>query len=123
MLLISTKHASLTTKEKDSGHTFRLMVSGEWKDNKRNGSGKEKWPGGGIYEGECRGGANHDYIPLIDGVLFICTTDPSSTTKKEGFGTYFWLSGVKYEGEWKDDKQNGKGKMKWPDGDIHEGEC
>lgn len=27
-----------------------------------------------------------------------------------------------YEGQWKDDKRNGKGKIIWPDRDIYEGE-
>ena len=25
-----------------------------------------KWPDGDIYEGECRGGANHDWFPWMD---------------------------------------------------------
>jgi len=27
-------------------------------------------------------------------------------------GKYFWNDGGRYEGEWKDDKQNGQGKTK-----------
>ena len=27
-----------------------------------------------------------------------------------------------YDGEWKDDKQHGKGTFKWPHGDMYEGE-
>ena len=54
---------------------------GEWKDNKQNGKGKKKWPNGDIYDGECSGGVNHDCIPLIDGVLLICTKDPLSTAR------------------------------------------
>ena len=43
--------------------------------------------------------------------------------QREGFGKYVSPSGFEYEGEWKEDKQNGKGKTKWPDGDMYEGEC
>ena len=42
--------------------------------------------------------------------------------KRVGFGTYVSASGLDYEGEWKDDKPNGKGKKKWLNGDIYEGE-
>ena len=37
-------------------------------------------------------------------------------------GRYVSPSGEEYEGEWKDKKQNGKGKKKWPNGQKYEGE-
>ena len=43
--------------------------------------------------------------------------------KREGFGTFVSTSGYEYEGEWKYNKPNGKGKKKWPNGDMYEGEC
>ena len=43
--------------------------------------------------------------------------------KKVGFGTYVSPSSFEYEGEWKDDNYNGKGKKTWRNGDIYEGEC
>jgi len=37
-------------------------------------------------------------------------------------GTYSWPDGRRYEGEWQNNKMNGKGKYFWPDGRSHEGE-
>lgn len=36
--------------------------------------------------------------------------------KKEGFGVYYWLDGRRYEGEWKNGKRNGPGKIIYPNG-------
>ena len=33
-----------------------------------------------------------------------------------GTGTYVHSGGAKYEGQWKNDLQNGKGVEVWPDG-------
>ena len=43
--------------------------------------------------------------------------------KREGLGRHFTPDGFEYEGEWKNDKPNGKGKTKWPDGSMYEGKC
>ena len=43
--------------------------------------------------------------------------------KREGFGISVSPFGDEYEGEWKNDKPNGKGKKKWPSGSTYEGEC
>ena len=45
---------------------FGKYVSAARKDNKQNGKGKEKWLNGDTYEGECRGGVNHDCFPVVD---------------------------------------------------------
>ena len=42
--------------------------------------------------------------------------------KRNGQGTFSWLSGSKYVGEWRDDKINGQGTYTWPDGDKYVGE-
>ena len=44
----------------------RLEYEGEWMDDRPNGKGKEKWLNGDTYEGECRGGVNHDCFPVVD---------------------------------------------------------
>jgi len=42
---------------------------------------------------------------------------------KNGRGTFFWTSnGSKYEGEWLDNKEHGRGTKFWPDGASYEGE-
>ena len=42
--------------------------------------------------------------------------------KRHGRGIQVWMDGSKYEGYWKDDKANKKGKLVHADGDIYEGE-
>ena len=37
-------------------------------------------------------------------------------------GVYTWKNGAKYEGEWKNNKRHGKGKMINSDGKIYEGD-
>ena len=39
-----------------------------------------------------------------------------------GQGTFTWLSGNKYEGEWKDGVKNGHGTFTYSNGDKYEGE-
>ena len=36
---------------------------------------------------------------------------------KEGNGIFFYLDGRKYDGQWKDGKKDGHGKMKYNNGD------
>jgi len=36
--------------------------------------------------------------------------------KKDGYGIYFWLDGRRYEGEWKNGKRNGPGKIVYSNG-------
>lgn len=40
---------------------------------------------------------------------------------REGVGTQYWNDGTVYEGNWKNDKANGKGRMVHPNGDVYEG--
>lgn len=42
--------------------------------------------------------------------------------KKEGFGCFYHRGGASYEGEWRDDIYNGKGREKMLNGDVFEGE-
>ena len=41
---------------------------------------------------------------------------------RNGKGKYTWINGDIYDGDWKDDKRNGKGKYTWVDGNIFEGD-
>ena len=41
---------------------------------------------------------------------------------RHGPGTQVWPDGAKYEGEWKFNKANGKGKFWHADGDVYEGD-
>ena len=40
----------------------------------------------------------------------------------EGYGTYTWENGNKYEGNWKHYMRNGHGKLTTVDGEVYEGE-
>jgi len=40
---------------------------------------------------------------------------------RHGPGTQVWPDGAKYEGEWRFNKANGKGKFWHADGDVYEG--
>ena len=42
--------------------------------------------------------------------------------KRRGFGLKIFKNGDRYEGEWDNDKANGKGKFWHADGDYYEGE-
>lgn len=39
-----------------------------------------------------------------------------------GYGVYEWLSGAKYEGYWKNNKKEGKGKKIFDNGDVYIGD-
>jgi len=41
---------------------------------------------------------------------------------KEGRGSFSWTNGAKFEGDWKNDKENGRGKKVWMDGATFDGE-
>ena len=41
---------------------------------------------------------------------------------RHGPGTQVWPDGAKYEGEWQNNKANGRGKFWHADGDIYEGD-
>ena len=42
--------------------------------------------------------------------------------KKDGYGTFTFLSGEQFEGEFKDGKKHGNGKTTFPKGSKYEGE-
>jgi hypothetical protein len=44
------------------------------------------------------------------------------TGLRSGQGTQVWPDGAKYEGNWENNKANGKGKFFHADGDIYTGE-
>lgn len=43
------------------------------------------------------------------------------TNQRHGRGIQVWMDGSKYEGYWKRDKANVRGKLIHADGDIYEG--
>ena len=73
---------------------------------------------------------NAKIIPLFVALMLSATAGfalpncPSDPTKRyhNCFGTYYYVSGAKYVGEWRDDKKNGQGTHTWPDGQKYVGE-
>ena len=63
------------------------VLSGDWRNGKREGKGIISYSTGEKYEGEFRNGL------------------------KDGFGIETYNDGNKYIGEWKDEKKHGKGKF------------
>ena len=71
---------------------YHGIYSGEWKNGKANGYGKCDW-----YEFQ-----NNVLCTYVGNFVDSCM---------EGYGTQFLKNGVVYEGNWKNNKLNGKGKM------------
>jgi hypothetical protein len=42
--------------------------------------------------------------------------------KLHGKGTFRYLNGDVYNGEWNEGKKNGRGTLIWADGDVYDGE-
>jgi len=77
---------------------YKDVYEGEWKNDKSEGKGINKWENGAVYEGEFKNG------------------------KYEGKAIYKYSNGDEYEGEFKNGKREGKGIYKYSDGDVYEGE-
>ncbi|KAI5100071.1 MORN repeat-containing protein 3 [Silurus meridionalis] len=101
--------------------------TGEWRANLRHGQGTQVWKRSGVmYEGEWEQDLRHGY-----GLL--SKLQPSTNEyvkvylgswrndKKEGFGTRYYSSSARYEGEWVQNERS-MGRMKYENGDVYEGE-
>jgi len=74
--------------------------TGEWKEDQRDGRGKQEWKDGRVYEGQFKSGKLH------------------------GHGRMEWHmpNGLMvYEGQYVDDLKDGHGRYVWPDGRIYDG--
>lgn len=68
-----------------------MPYEGEWKNGKRHGTGVFYW-----------GVPDSKEVTVYVGEW--------ENNRRKGYGCCYWQTGDKYEGEWKDDKSNGKGK-------------
>lgn len=59
-------------------------------------------------------------VQLENGAVYI--GEWNDTLERHGKGTQVWCDGSKYEGYWKRDRANGKGRLIHGDGDVYEGE-
>ena len=90
--------------QKKQGCKARGLYEGEWAKDKFNGFGKEGLPNGNIYEGYFKNGLRHG-----EGLM--------EYTKQRGT-----VADGKYQGEWVEGKYNGRGKEKYKNGNIYEGQ-
>jgi hypothetical protein len=94
---------------------------GEWKDNYKEGKGKEFWPDGTSYEGEYKRGkkCGEGRLQLPDGSIY---AGQFKDGEINGKGKIIYSDKREYEGDWVNNKFNGKGVFTWPDGRKYTGE-
>ena len=61
-----------------------------------------------------------EYKDMGDGKVYKGQYEKKSMNR-DGIGIQFWPDGSKYEGTWRNDKANGKGRMTHANGDIYDG--
>eukprot|EP01035_Chromulina_nebulosa_P017113 gene17113-22627_t len=98
---------------------------GEWKNDKKDGFGKEISPNGNVYTGEWADDLYHGRGTLWvkkDKKLKHLYVGDWANGLKEGFGVYYYDNEDVYQGEWKNDKRCGNGKLSYKNGDYYLGE-
>jgi len=101
------------------------VFEGEWTDGKRNGRGKLTWNAGGQWEGEYQNdrfwdGSGTVYIKDSDGVTLRYEGEYKNG-KRNGFGKMRYTDSS-YEGQWVDNMRSGPGKLIWDNGGQWEGD-
>lgn len=94
--------------------------SGELVNGAPHGIGKNIYPNGATYIGEWCDGRKHGNGTFVypSGDIFSGTFVGGMPAK----GKYKWTNGNIYEGEYLNGKRNGRGKYTWVNGDTYEGE-
>lgn len=88
-------------------------------------AGLIQFPGGATYNGEYK--ENKDKLQILHGQgEFISSSvrykGEFRENKKQGKGVYIWANGDRYEGDFVDDEPSGRGKFIFASGDQYEGE-
>jgi hypothetical protein len=65
--------------------------------------------------------ANGRYTIEIE-ISFVGKNRDAKNGTRDGVGVMFWPDGSKYEGHWRRDKANGKGRIIHANGDVYYGE-
>jgi hypothetical protein len=89
----------------------RTIYFGEVSGQKANGKGMAYYSSGSIYIGPWKNNLKHGKkgsYRWLDGDRY---EGEYVDGKRKGNGTYFWANGEKYEGEWENDKRNGVGVL------------
>ena len=95
------------------------VFNGEFVNGVPNGSGRISFKDGSVFEGSFVNGEKvYGKFMWNDGKYY------QGDIKKDlfdGFGVYDWGGNRRYEGEWKEGKMQGKGKIWYVDGTYYEG--
>ncbi|KAF5740289.1 putative phosphatidylinositol-4-phosphate 5-kinase mRNA family protein [Tripterygium wilfordii] len=84
--------------------TDGCMYEGDWRRGKASGKGKFSWPSGATYEGEFK------------------SAKMEGSDRKHGYGQKRYANGEFYEGTWKRNLQDGRGRYVWKNGNEYVGE-
>ena len=98
-----------------------VVYTGNWKNKKKDGFGKQTWTNGDVYEGFWSEDKQHGvgkHIWSTGNIYF----GEFVNDQKEGVGEYRWCDKSVYIGEWQKNKMHGVGKHKWEDGKEYIGE-
>ena len=95
------------------------VYEGDFREDKMSGKGKLTLVSGETYEGNLVDGVRNGYGLLIckDGSKY---EGEYTNNKRDGFGI-FTCESFKYEGNWCDDKFEGRGFLKYANGDLYNG--
>lgn len=109
------KHGQCTITQKG-----KVVFSGQYRNDRREGFGKKLWPDGSIYEGEwkqdrCHGKGTMTYA---DGRAY---AGDWQAGYYHGYGVFSWPSGDSFAGEFKKGKREGRGVYRWADGTQYAG--
>lgn len=95
-------------------------------DDKKHGHGEYREAAGGSYVGEWEDDDYHGegkYMYAIEPITGVRRVYQGSYVKgrREGHGSMIYNPHMQYVGEWKAGKENGKGLLRWENGDMFEG--
>ena len=122
-----TSRQGLGTFVWESGEVY----AGEWTGGLQGGNAVDFLSSGSINIGRFEGGSFKESGTVVPGggnVVNNVVQDNNVTKEAcitgnctDGYGTYVWKSGEKYEGYWVKDKRNGQGTNKYSSGNVYVG--
>ena len=119
-------------KDKREGNGVERFVNGtvyegEYKDDKFEGKGTFRWPDDCYYTGSWKAGVMEGKVRITNQGEYLMQDGKFymgdfQNNKFEGLGTLKWKDGkTVYTGEFKAGRREGKGKITYPNGKIYEG--
>lgn len=104
----------LTSQESGSEY------EGQWKGDRKEGIGVERFENGSRYTGSFVRGAKQGrgVFEWSDGSRY---EGDFFNDVLEGEGKYTWADHRQYDGQWSNNQMHGQGRFTWPDGRVYEG--